>query len=259
MANDPATASNRVGDALRAVGDFVREAFAAPASSLNQPIGAHRRLETILTDLGQLKRIKNSLGGTVNDVVLSVVAGGLRGLLEARGEAVHDLEIRALIPVSLRRDHDKGSLGNQLAAMWAALPVYEADAVRRLVVVTKHMKDLKSSGQAVGAQLLSTFGEWVPPALVAQAAHLLGRQRAFNLAVTNVPGPQMPLYALGREMQEVYPLLPLTDNTTVGVALLSYNGTVGWGLLGDYDTTGDLGVLAEGIEKSIAQLVAAAG
>ncbi len=116
------------------------------------------------------------------------------------------------------------------------------------------MGELKASGQAVGAQLLTTLGEYAPPTILAQAARLVARQRAFNLVVTNVPGPQIPLYSMGREMVEVYPVLPLSDNTTIGVALLSYNGTVGFGLLGDFDGARDLGVLAEGIEKSIYEL-----
>jgi hypothetical protein len=117
------------------------------------------------------------------------------------------------------------------------------------------MKDLKASGQAVGAQLLTSLGEYAPPTIIAQASRLVARQRAFNLVVTNVPGPQIPLYTLGREMQVVYPVVPLAGNTTIGIALLSYNGTIGFGLLGDYDAAPDLAVLAEGIEKSLSQLL----
>jgi diacylglycerol O-acyltransferase / wax synthase len=120
------------------------------------------------------------------------------------------------------------------------------------------MKDLKGSGQAVGAQILTAFGEYAPPTILAQASRLVARQRAFNLVITNVPGPQFPLYTLGRKMEEVYPLLPLSDNTSIGIALFSYNGTIGFGLLGDYDTAPDLAELAEGIEKSVAELVQAA-
>ena len=257
-ATDPGTLPNRVLEAARALGAFVGGSFAAPPSSLNLPIGPHRRFETVLADLAEIKRIKNSLGGTVNDVVLAAVAGGLRRLLKGRGELVDDVELRAMVPVSVRADSDRGSLGNQVASVWAALPVYEPDPVERLHIVHEEMKDLKSSGQAVGAQVLTTLGEWAPPTIVAQASRLVARQRAFNLVVTNVPGPQLPLYSLGREMQEVYPVLPLSQNTSLGVALLSYNGTIGFGLLGDYDTAPDLGVLAEGIEKSIAELGSAA-
>ncbi len=252
-ANDPGGLPNRLMETMKALSEFVGGGFAAPSSSLNQAIGPHRRFETVLADLDQIKAIKNHYGGTVNDVVLSVVAGGLRRLLKARGESVDEIELRAMVPVSVRSDEGR-ALGNQVASVWAALPVYEPDPVERLRVVHDDMKDLKGSGQAVGAQVLTSIGEWAPSTVVAQASRLVARQRAFNLVVTNVPGPQLALFALGRQMQEVYPVLPLSDNTSLGVALFSYNGTIGFGLLGDYDTAPDLAVLAEGIEKSIAEL-----
>ncbi len=252
---DPAKVPNRLLESLRALAAFVGGSLDfAPTSSLNQPIGPHRRFETVLVELAEIKRIKNALGGTVNDVVLAAVAGGLRRLLKARGERVEDLVLRAMVPVSVRAEADRGALGNRVASMWAPLPIYEPDPRRRLAKISETMGDLKQSGQAVGAQVLASLGEYAPPTIVAQAARLVARQRAFNLVVTNVPGPQIPLYTLGREMKEVYPVLPLADNTTLGVALLSYNGTIGFGLLGDYDTAPDLAVLAEGIEKSIAEL-----
>ena len=257
--SDPTRLPNRVVESMKAIGNFVGGSFSAPTSSLNQAVGPHRRFETVLADLDEIKRVKNHFGGTVNDVVLGAVSGGLRRLLKGRGESVDEVELRAMVPVSVRADNEKGALGNRVASLWAALPVYESDPIERLHIIHEEMKDLKSSGQAVGAQVLTTLGEWAPPTIVAQASRLVARQRAFNLVITNVPGPQIPLYSLGREMLEVYPVLPLSANTTLGVALLSYNGTIGFGLLGDYDTAPDLGVLAEGIEKSIAELTAAAG
>lgn len=252
---DPGQLPNRLYEGAKAIGAFVGGSLDfAPPSSLNTQIGPHRRFETVLVDLEELKRIKNSLGGTVNDVVLSVVSGGLRRLLKARGERIEDLELRAMVPVSVRADQDRGALGNQVASVWAPLPVSVADPIERLHFVTEKMKDLKSSGQAIGAQLLTSLGEYAPPTILSQASRLVARQRAYNLVVTNVPGPQFPLYSLGREMKEVYPVVPLSDNTTIGIALLSYNGVVGFGILGDFDAAPDLAVLAEGIEKSIAEL-----
>jgi diacylglycerol O-acyltransferase / wax synthase len=256
---DPGKIPGRLTETAKALGAFVGGGFAAPPSSLNQPIGPHRRFETILTDLADFKRVKDSLGGTVNDVVLAVCSGGLRHLLRARGENVDELELRAMVPVSVRAEAERGALGNRVASLWAALPVYEDDPVERLQIVREEMKDLKDSGQAVGAQLLTTLGEYAPPTILAQASRLVARQRAFNLVITNVPGPQFSLYALGRKMREVYPVLPLSDNTTLGIALFSYDGSVGFGLLSDYDTAPDLPVLAEGIEKAIAELLQAAG
>lgn len=257
---DPAKLPNRIIEGARALGEFVGGTLDfAPASTLNQPIGPHRRFETVLARLDDIKEIKNHHGGTVNDVVLSVVAGGLRTLLKSRGERVDGLELRAMVPVSVRAEHEKGALGNRVASIWAPLPVYEDDPIRRLHAVTENMKNLKAGGQAVGAQLLTTLGEYAPPTILAQASRLVARQRAYNLVVTNVPGPQIPLYSMGREMLEVYPVVPLSDNTTIGVALLSYNGQIGFGLFGDYDMASDLGVFAEGIEKSIAELMETVG
>jgi diacylglycerol O-acyltransferase / wax synthase len=164
-----------------------------------------------------------------------------------------------MVPVSLRPDGERGALGNRVAAMWAALPIHEADPVARYELVRAAMRNLKSSGQTVGAQLLTRLGEYAPPTVLAQAARLIARQRAFNVVVTNVPGPQFPLYTLGREMLEVYPVVPLSNNTSLGIALFSYNGAVCFGLLGDYDVASDLAVLAGGLEKSIAELRHAAG
>jgi WS/DGAT/MGAT family acyltransferase len=257
---DPAKLPNRLIEGAKAIGAFVGGSLDfAPPSTLNRPIGPHRRFETVLTDLAAIKRAKDALGGTVNDVVLAVVSGGLRRLLAERGERVDDIELRAMIPVSVRADSDRGALGNQVASVWATLPISEADPVKRLELISERMRDLKSSGQAVGAKLLTGLGEYAPPTIIAQASRLVARQRAFNLVVTNVPGPQLPLYTLGRQMEAVYPVVPLAGNTTIGIALLSYNGTIGFGLLGDYDGAPDLAVLAEGIEKSIAELLATVG
>jgi WS/DGAT/MGAT family acyltransferase len=256
---DPAKLPGRLIQGAKAVSAFVGGSLdLAPNSSINEPIGSHRRFETVLSDLNEMKQIKNSLGSTVNDVVLATVAGGLRQLFQARGERIDDLELRAMVPVSVRADQDKGALGNQVASVWAGLPVYEDDPVKRLRIVSENMQNLKASGQTVGAQLLTSIGEWAPSTVIAQASRLVSRQRAYNLVVTNVPGPQFPLYSMGREMQEVYPVVPIVGNTALGIALMSYNGKMCWGILGDYDAAADIGVLAEGIEKSLAELVAIA-
>jgi WS/DGAT/MGAT family acyltransferase len=231
---------------------------AAPRSSLNQPIGPHRRFEMLRLDLAAVKRVRAALGGTVNDVILAVVAGALRAFLDSRGEPLADL--RVMIPVSVRTADQRGTLGNQVTAVFCPLPVSEPDPAQRLAKVSRETKGLKESRQAVGALALTRLGEFTPPTIAAQAARLQSRSsRFFNLVVTNVPGPQRPLYLLGRRMLTSYPCLPLATQTTLGVALLSYHGTIGVGLLGDADKARDLPVLANAMRASLDQLAALAG
>jgi WS/DGAT/MGAT family acyltransferase len=233
----------------------------APRSSLNQPIGPHRRWEMASVELAGVKRVRAALGGTVNDVILAAVAGALRKLLLARGEAPEG-ELRVLVPVSVRRPEARGALGNQVAAMFCQLPVGEPDPIERLRRVTSAMKDLKESRQAVGAMALTRLSDFAPPTLAAQAARLQLLNRWFNLVVTNVPGPQVPLYLLGRKLSVAYPAVPLAPEQTVGIALLSYNGAIGVGLLGDADRARDLPLLARAIPEALAELTeraAAAG
>ncbi|MBA2311723.1 MAG: DUF1298 domain-containing protein, partial [Actinobacteria bacterium] len=163
-------------------------------------------------------------------------------------------ELRALVPVSLRTSEDS-AFGNRISSVWAPLPVDEPDPGKRLRIVAQAMAELKADRRAAGGELLLAAGEWAPPALVAQAARLTAFQRAFNLVITNVKGPSAPLYALGRRMLEVYPLVPLNHNTSVGAGVFTYDGTAGFGLVGDLDGARDLVLFAEGIEKSLAQLL----
>jgi WS/DGAT/MGAT family acyltransferase len=229
----------------------------APASSLNRPIGPHRRWEMVSLDLGAVKAVRAGLGGTVNDVLLAVVAGALRELFEARDEPP-PAEIRALIPVSLRGTDSPGSLGNRVTAILCALPVGEPDAWKRLRRVAGEMKALKESGQAVGALAWTHLGDFAPPALLAQVARFQSTFRYMNLVVTNIPGPQEPIYLLGREMLEWYPLVPLAQGQTLGIAIQSYHGKIGIGLLGDAEALRDLPVLARAIPAALAELTALA-
>ena len=230
-----------------------------PPSPFNQRIGPHRRFTWVRADLGQFKAIKNSLGGTVNDVVLAVVAGALGKYMRLHGQPTEGVGLRAMVPVSVRADVERGALGNRVAAVWATLPVALADPVERLHTVSEAMVDVKQSGQAVGAEILTAVSGFAPPTIMAQAARLQARQRLFNLVVTNVPGPQFPLYLLGRELESIYPMVPLAENTALGIAILSYNGQLNFGLVGDYDTLADLEVLADELRSSIDELAAAAG
>lgn len=245
---------------VRAVGSFTLPgARSAPASPLNVRIGPHRRFAWSEERLDRVKAIKNALGGTVNDVMLATVAGGLGRYLRAHGHPTIDLALRAMIPVSVRADEERGALGNQVAAVWASLPVGETDPVERLALVRAEMDGLKESHQAVGARLLTELTGFAPPTVMAQAARLQARQRYFNLVVTNVPGPQFPLYVLGRRMRAIYPMVPLAQNLALGIAIMSYDGTVAFGLNADYDALPDLELLAAQLGEALDELAAAAG
>jgi WS/DGAT/MGAT family acyltransferase len=256
----PESAVKQVRDAVEAVSE-VGWNFANPAPKvpLNVEIGSHRRFAWARSDLDRFKRVKDALGGTVNDVVLAVVAGALREWLRGRGIRTEGLELRAQVPVSIRASDERGQLGNRLAVMRAPLPVYIADPVRRLEAVSQAMKGLKQSKQALGAEVISRFNDFAPPTLLAQAARINFSTRLFNLTVTNVPGPQVPLYVLGRELEDIFPIGFLPPNQALFVAIMSYNGGINFGLLADYDSMDDVDVIASGIETAIAELVDAAG
>jgi diacylglycerol O-acyltransferase / wax synthase len=231
----------------------------APPTPYNSDIGPHRRFAWVRADLADLKAIKDALGGTVNDVVLATVAGALGRHLRRRGERIDGLELKAMVPVSVRSDIERGALGNRVAAMMAPLPVWCQEPVARLDIVREQLKDLKRGGQAVGAQVLTELTGFAPPTIMGQASRLMSRQRFFNLVVTNVPGPQFPLYLMGREMLETFPMVPLAKNQALGIALLSYNGHISFGLVGDFDLLWDMDELAEDVGESLAELADAAG
>jgi diacylglycerol O-acyltransferase len=250
-------------DAGRAVAGLASMAAAgiagAPPSPLNVRIGPHRRFAWASADLALLKATKNQLGGTINDVVLTVVAGALRAHLFRHGRDPEGLELKAMVPISVRADSDRGALGNQVAAMYAPLPVGIEDPVGRFRFVHHAMRGLKESGQAVGAQAITRLADAAAPTVLDQAARLQSRQRFFNLTVTNVPGPQVPLYLMGRRLEAFYPKVPLVLNTALGIAIMSYDGRVFFGLLGDFDALADLDTLARDVDDAIRELAAAAG
>jgi diacylglycerol O-acyltransferase len=255
----PGAAAQQLGGAAEGVGvigwSFVN---AAPKVPLNVEIGSHRRYAWVRSDLAQFKKVKDALGGTVNDVVLAVVAGALRSWLHARGIRTEGLELRAQVPVSIRAQDERGQLGNKLAVMRAPLPVYIEDPVARLETVTRAMQGLKQSKQALGAEVISRFNDFAPPTLLAQAARINFSTRLFNAVVTNVPGPQVPLYVLGRELEDCFPVGFLPPHQALFIAIMSYNGGINFGLLADYDSMHDVEDIADGIERSIAELVEAA-
>jgi WS/DGAT/MGAT family acyltransferase len=230
----------------------------APDVPLNVEIGPHRRLTRVRAELADFKLVKNTLGGTVNDVVLAVVAGALRRWLHSRAVRTEGLELRALVPVSIRAADHQGELGNRIAVMRGPLPVYVDDPVERLHVVSEAMAGLKESKQALGAEVITGLSGFAPPTLLAQASRLNFSTRLFNVIVTNVPGPQFPLYLLGRELQELIPVAFLPENHALAIAIISYNGSVDFGLLGDYDAMPDIDFATQSVSDSLAELVEAA-
>lgn len=242
-------------EALEGVGEIVWAGLnPAPETPLNAEIGPHRRYSVVHTELADFKLIKNTFGGTVNDVVLTVVSGALRDWHRSRGVRTEGMELRALVPVSIRARDEHNQLGNRIAVMRGPLPLYIKDPVARLRFVKQAMDGLKESKQAVGAEVLSGVQQLAPPTVLAQASRLNFSTRLFNLIVTNVPGPQFPLYVLGRRLVDLYPIAFLPENHALAIAIMSYDGDVNFGLLGDYDAMGDIEVVAEGIERSLGEL-----
>lgn len=234
------------------------EIVPAPSVSINRPIGAHRRLAVLAVPLENLKRIRAGLGGTVNDAVLAAAAGGLRRLLIARGEELPAGGLRAMVPVNIRPAADRLALGNQISSLFVHLPVAEADAIERYRSQLEEAEGLKSGSQAIGSRGLIDLAALAPPALHSFLARSLFASRLFNLTITNVPGPQQPLYAIGSEVTEIWPLVPLAAEHAIGLAVLSYNGTVHFCLNADHDSVPDLDLLRDAIGEEIETLLALA-
>jgi diacylglycerol O-acyltransferase / wax synthase len=255
----PRQAARSLSEGLVGVGAMAWAGFRpAPRSPYNTAIGPHRRYAWVRASLEDIKAIKNALGGTVNDVVLASVAGALRLHMERRG-LEPPATLRAMVPVSVRSDEERGALGNRVAAMMAPLPVGEEAAERRLATIAGAMQGIKRSGQAVGAQVLTELSGFAPPTLMAQGSRLVSTERFFNLVVTNVPGPQFPLYLMGRELREINPMVPLAKGQALGIAIMSYNGRMNFGLLGDWDALPDLDEFAGDLQAALAELASIAG
>jgi diacylglycerol O-acyltransferase / wax synthase len=254
--SNPGHSVEQAREAAEGLGEIVWAGMnPAPDVPLNVPIGPHRRVRWVQSRLSDFKEIKDGLGGTVNDAVLAVVAGALGRWLRTRGVRTEGLELRALVPVSIRAQDERGALGNRIAAMRGPLPVYVEDPVERLQQVQESMGNLKQSKQALGAEVIAGLTDFAPPTLLAQASRLNFSTRLFNLIVTNVPGPQFPLYLLGREMLEIVPIAFLPENHALAIAIMSYNGKVDFGLLADYDAMADLEDFGEMLEAALAELL----
>jgi WS/DGAT/MGAT family acyltransferase len=252
-------------ETLRSLAEFARAAASAgpslrpvAASSLTGPIGPHRRWSWGKLRLADVKAVRSGLGGTVNDVVLTVITGGFRDLLQSRGEQPpEDQVIRTMVPVSVRRRGEKGVYNNRVSAVFAGLPVGLSDPAQRLQRIRAEMDGVKQSKQAVAGDVLSSLSGFAPPLLLALGSRLVTLSPRLNMhtATTNVPGPQQPVQTLGRRMLESYPFVPVVGSIRIVVAIFSYDGGLYFGVTGDYDGAPDIDVLTAGIERSMDELL----
>ncbi len=250
-ARSPELLRERVG-ALRAV---VRPENLAPRSSLNRPVGVRRRFLTVRESLVDLKELSHRLGVTVNDLVLAAVAGGLRSLLAGRGEPVDAIDLHALVPVSTRTEGDQ-HLGNVVSSLVAVLPVHEPDPAARLEIVRDAMVALKQSGEQEGTELVFEWADtFLPPVLALTSRFLVEHNPLVNVVVTNIPGPQIPLYVLGARLLEIYPVVPLAANLSLGIAILSYDGQLTFGIHVDPDACPDADAFAKGLADAFEELL----
>jgi WS/DGAT/MGAT family acyltransferase len=252
----PRRAARGALDLARATSSLRNLLTPASGSSLNGPIGPHRRWAWARSRLSEVKAIRTEHGGTVNDVVLAVITRGFRDLLTRRGENLEGRVVRTMVPVSVRSESERGTYNNKVSAMFADLPVGIADPVERLHAIRAQMEDLKESHQALAGSTLTSLGGFAPAMLLALGGRLATRtpQRAVNTVTTNVPGPQHPMYLEGCRMLEYFPFVPLAGHVRIGVAIVSYDGGLSFGVTGDYETADDIGVLCDGIEAGIAEL-----
>jgi diacylglycerol O-acyltransferase / wax synthase len=220
----------RVRAVAETLGATLRPASATP---FNQPIGPHRRFDWLVQDLTEIKAVRRALGGSLNDVVLAVVAGAVRRFLMERRVDPAGLDFRVAAPVSVRKPHERGKLGNRVSAWIVPLPVGEPDPRAQLAAISATTAELKEQRSAVGAEMLTQAAEWTPATLLSLGARHATRLLPFNMVVTNVPGPQIPLYLLGARMREIYPQVPVTDHLGLSVALFSYDGRLCWGFNAD--------------------------
>jgi diacylglycerol O-acyltransferase / wax synthase len=230
------------------------ELVPAPRTSLNDPIGTLRRVDAVRFELGELKAIKNRLGGTVNDVALTVATGGLRALLLYRDEVPPRRGLRAMVPMNIRDAAERLGLGNRITSLFAHLPVSEADPLRRYTRVIEETNRLKTGRAALGTKTVIDLTALAPPVLHATLARTLFATRLFNVTITNVPGPPTTLYAFGSRLRDIYGLVPIAADHALGVAILSYDGGVTFTVNADRHSVPDLDVFRAGVEESLDEL-----
>lgn len=259
-AQQPRQAARALRDTSEGALMFARRLLTVPDLSIEGPIGSHRVYAHSTAPLDELRAICRTFGGTLNDVVLAAIAGGFRTLLLERGEDVGKATLRTLVPVSVRKPEAKGTMGNRVSLLLCDLPLHLADPIERLKAVQADMQRLKKSHMAEFGELVMELCELAPPMVMGTVSRFVARamhhlpQRTMNTITTNVPGPQFPLYCLGRPLLWIYPYVPITQGIRIGTAILSYNGFISFGINGDRDTASDIGVLARAIVSEIGEL-----
>lgn len=254
-ARAPRQMAVKTGSLVKQLSTFLNQDMVATRTSINGQVGRRRILEPVRISLDEVKEVRQGLGGTVNDIILAGVTGGLRALFAERGELDDLSSFKMFCPVSVRADSEHMQLGNKVSALFVPVPIAEEDPIVRLDAIREATTDLKEREQAVGAAFLVDLTEFAAPTLVGMAARLAHRQQFFNMICTNVPGPQTPLYCMGGRLLEAYPIVPLAQTLQVVVGILSYCGQLHFGLFADPDGVPDIKVFASGIEDSFAQLL----
>jgi diacylglycerol O-acyltransferase / wax synthase len=257
---DPVRAVGQVTGTVRAIAKLAPSLWPASGSSLSGHIGRQRRYIWARASLGDVKTIKRELGGTVNDVVLTAISGGFRALLLAHDEQPEPHMVRSLVPVSLRAPGEENIYDNRVSAVLADLPVHVADPVERLKAVQAQLLALKTSREALVGEALVAMGRYTPfPVVSGWVRFVFGLpQREIITVTTNVPGPQQPLYGMGRRLLEIIPYVPIATTLRTGIAIFTYCGNVTFGITGDFAANPDLDVLAHGIEDGVSELLKAA-
>ncbi|MBW2268891.1 MAG: wax ester/triacylglycerol synthase family O-acyltransferase [Deltaproteobacteria bacterium] len=246
------------GTRARTIVDMMRSMREVPAKTLlNEPVGPHRRFDWLDMPLADVKAARRALGCTINDLVLAIVSGAVREFLLGRGECLDAADFRIAAPVSIRSEDERGKLGNRVSQWFVRAPIDEADPLERLRHICALTEELKASKQALDADLIMAMAEWTPTVLLTLASRSASGSAPYNMMVTNVPGPQFPLYLLGAKMEALYSQVPIADCTALGVALVSYDGKLCWGFNADFEIVPDLDAFVRCIENAFAELVGA--
>ena len=253
----PRRSARRAAGVVQGLGRYATALRPVPASRLSGRLGAPRGYDTASVRMADVQRVRDRLGGSINDVVLAIVTGALRELILSRHERLVPHEVRCLVPVSVRALGAHDELDNRVSALLADLPVEIADPVQRYVAVCAHTRALKASHEAEAGVLVTTVARYLPPPLLTLGLRTVFRlpQRWITTVITNVPGPPRPIYALGRRLIANYPYVPIADRVRIGVAVTSYDRTLHFGITSDHDSAPDAGVLRAGIERGIGELL----